>query len=269
MVLSLSSYTLTLSVGIPGYEAPAKRLSALDLIKLTHQLGYKLVQLSDNVHLHNMSQEDLHMLQETAELLDVTIEVGMRGSSPELLLNYLDIARTLKADLVRTLITTAEIAEAEGQLQCVLPSYEASGVTIAVENHGMHSTRQLMQLFENLNSRYMGCCLDTVNSFGALESPDYVIDQLLPYAVNLHVKDFEIKRVDHQMGYMVLGTAAGYGQLDIPKLAEKLRGQKKNINAILELWTPFTESVDKTVELELKWMQQSLDFLKKIDFDSV
>ncbi len=265
-MLGLSSYTLTWSVGMAGDEAPTKRLSALDLIRLTHQLGYKLVQLSDNIQLHHLSQEELRQLHETAELLEVQIEVGTRGSSPELLLNYLDIARCLKADLVRTLITTADIAEAEEQLRCVLPSYEAAGVTIAVENHGLHTTAQLIQLFKNLNSRYIGCCMDTVNSFGALESPELVIDQLLPYTVNLHVKDFDIQRVDHQMGYIVLGTAAGSGRLDIPKLAEKLRSRNKKAHAILELWTPFTETVDKTVELELKWMKQSLDYLKTIDF---
>jgi sugar phosphate isomerase/epimerase len=265
-MLGLSSYTLTWSVGVLGYEAPTKQLTALDLIHITNRIGYKLLQLSDNIQLHHMTQEDLLQLRETAERLEVTLEVGTRGSSPDILLAYLGIARYLRADLVRTLITVADIAEAEEQLQGVLPSYEAAGVTLAVENHGLHTTKQLIQLFENLNSRYLGCCLDTVNSFGALESPDYVIDQLLPYVVNLHVKDFDIQRVDHQMGFIILGTAAGSGRLNIPKLAGKLRGQHKSIHAILELWTPFTESVDQTVELELEWMQRSLDYLKGIRF---
>ncbi|WP_373229339.1 sugar phosphate isomerase/epimerase family protein [Cohnella sp.] len=266
MVLGLSSYTLTWSVGVPGYAAPTKRLTALDLIELTHQLGYKLIQLADNIPLHNKSKEELRQLRETAERLGVIIEVGTRGSLPKHLLKYLAIAKYFKADLVRTLITIADIAEAEEQLQSVLPSYEAAGVTLAVENHGLHTTKQLIQLFENLNSPFIGCCLDTVNSFGALESPDFVIDQLLPYMVNLHVKDFDIQRIDHQMGYMVLGTAAGSGRLDIPRLADKLRSQQKKAHAILELWTPFTETVDKTVELELKWMKQSLEYLKKFGF---
>lgn len=264
-MLGIGSYTLPWSVGVPGYDMPTNRMDALNLVKLAHQLGLKLVQFADNLPLHILSQEELLQLRATADQLNVTIEVGTRGSTPKLLLQYLNIAQTLSAKLVRTLITTHDLPEAESQIREVLPSYEAAGVTLAVENHGLHTTKQLIQLFQNLNSPNVGCCMDTVNSFGALESPDFVIEQLLPYMVNLHVKDFDIKRVDHLMGYTVLGTAAGAGRLDIPKLAEQVRIQNKNTNTILELWTPFTENVDKTVELEYEWMLQSLSYLKSID----
>lgn len=265
-MLGLSSYTLPWSVGVPGYETPGKNLTALDLIKLTHQLGFKVLQIADNIPLHTMPQDDLLELRENADRLGVQIEVGTRGSSPDHLQEYLKIAEYLNASLVRTLITTPDVNEAEKQLLQVLPAFESAGVTIAVENHGLHTTQQLIQLFESLNSRYIGSCIDTVNSFGALESPDFVIDQLLPYMVNLHIKDFDIQRVDHQMGYVVLGTPAGSGRLDIPKLAKKTIEQNKNAHAILELWTPYTDTVNNTVELELTWLQQSLNYLKKIDF---
>ena len=56
---------------------------------------------------------------------------------------------------------------------------------------------------------YVGICLDTVNSFGSLEGPEVVIETLAPYTVNLHIKDFDIRRTDHNMGFTIFGTPAG------------------------------------------------------------
>ena len=69
--------------------------------------------------------------------------------------------------------------------------------------------------------------MDTVNSFSALDSPDRVAEDLVPYLSNLHIKDFDITRVDHQMGFIVLGKPAGYGKLNIPALLERIRGQNR------------------------------------------
>ncbi|MBW7462141.1 sugar phosphate isomerase/epimerase, partial [Paenibacillus sepulcri] len=121
-------------------------------------------------------------------------------TEPAHLLRYLSIAQQLDAVLVRTLITRPGIDEAGQEIRSILPAFEAAGVTLAIENHGLHPTAQLAGLLQGLGSAYAGCCLDTVNSFGALEGPEMVIQGLAPFIVNLHIKDFEITRVDHQMG---------------------------------------------------------------------
>src|SRR5690606_3569107 len=108
---------------------------------------------------------------------------------------------------------------------------------------------------------FLGCCMDTVNSFSALDAPDRVISDLMPYLVNLHIKDFDITRIDHQMGFVVLGKPAGYGKLNIPQLFEAMRSNGRKANAILELWPPYQGSVEKTVALENEWLEQSLEYL--------
>jgi 3-oxoisoapionate decarboxylase len=52
--------------------------------------------------------------------------------------------------------------------------------------------------------------------------------------VNLHVKDFTIRRHQHMLGFEVEGTPAGQGMLNIPWLLGRLRDFGCNPNAILE-----------------------------------
>jgi len=111
--------------------------------------------------------------------------------------------------------------------------------------------------------RSVGVCLDTVNSLGAGEGTEYVVNLLSPYTVNLHIKDFEIKRVSHQMGFTILGTPSGKGDLDIPWLISKIKVFNPDISAILELWTPPEADIEDTVVKENNWALQSIEYLKQ------
>jgi sugar phosphate isomerase/epimerase len=60
----------------------------------------------------------------------------------------------------------------EGRLREVLPEFARAGVSIALENYEAYATRELAELVARIGSSHLGICLDTVNSFGALESPE-------------------------------------------------------------------------------------------------
>ncbi|MHA6483439.1 sugar phosphate isomerase/epimerase family protein [Paenibacillus sp. strain BS8-2] len=268
MKLGLSSYTLTWSIGVPNYDKPLHPLSGIGLIERAAKEGLGLVQIADNIPLHQCTIEDRAAMKARADQLNIALEIGTRGTEPTHMVEYLEIAMQLDSPIVRTIITTPDMEQAYQDLREVLPNYERNNITIAVENHGMHTTSELIQLFQRLNSQHIGCCLDTVNSFSALESPDTVIEKLMPYLVNLHIKDFDVKRVDHQMGFVVLGTAAGHGRLDIPSLKVKAQTSNSHATAILELWTPFTQSVEQTIELEEQWLNDSMHYFRSIAFQS-
>lgn len=264
MKLGISTYTFTWSFGIAGYEAPKKTFNLIDLINIAKENGISLIQVADNYPLQNLKEGELLDIRKAAEENGIEIEIGTRGTDPELLMKYLEIAKVLHSNLVRTLITNPDIHEAEEDIRKVLEKYREAGVTIAIENHGVQTTSDLAQLFKNINSPFVGCCLDTVNSFGSLESVDQVLENLLPYTVNLHLKDFDIKRIDHQMGYVILGTPAGSGRLDIPAIVEILENREKVPNAVLELWTPYTNDIEETIALEHKWFYESVEYLQKL-----
>ncbi len=262
MKLGIGSYTFAWSIGVPAYGAPASPLTAFDLVRIAAENGLSLVQLADNVPLHRWPTAELGRLKREAAAAGVSLEVGTRGTEPALLRDYLAIARELGSPFVRTLATTPDLDLARAQLSEALPEYEAAGIAIALENHGLHTTKQLTRLFDDVASPMLGCCLDTVNSFSALDAPAQVIADLTPYLVNLHIKDFDITRVDHQMGFVVLGTPAGSGKLDIPALLETVRASGRRPNAILELWPPYRGTVEETVALEREWFRVSMDYLK-------
>ncbi len=262
MKLGIGTYTLTWNIGVPQYGPPACPLDELDLIKLAAQHGVPVVQFADNLPLHTFNEDRLERLRSAASKHGIVIETGTRGSDPAHLRRYLELTHRLRGKLLRTLITTSDLEHAASELYDVIPVLEEYGITLAIENHGHHTTRQLKALFERFSHPLIGCCLDTINSFGALEDPERVIEQLAPYTVNLHIKDFDIARIDHQMGFTITGTAAGRGRLDIPALLKTIQSNGLESNAILELWTPYQNDVDTTAALELQWMEESLAYLQ-------
>jgi sugar phosphate isomerase/epimerase len=119
------------------------------------------------------------------------------------------------------------------------PAYSlicAAGVKLALENHDRFDSRTLAAIVVELGTEHAGVCLDTVNSFGALEGPAIVVPTLAPYTLSLHVKDFTVRRPPHQMGFVVEGCAAGAGRLDLPWILGVLRAAGRDVNAILETW---------------------------------
>lgn len=262
MKLGISTYALAWSIGVPGYEAPQNPVTYLDMIDIAEKNDVTLVQFADNIPLHLLSDKELKELRDKSEKAGVELEIGTRGTEPDLLIKYLHVADLLKSKFLRTIITNPDLEVATSGLRKVLPEFERHGVTIGVENHGLHTTRQLSNLLNSIKSPFLGCCLDTVNSFEILEGTEQVVNNLLPYTVNLHVKDFDVQRVKHKMGFEILGKPAGKGRLGIPKLLKLLKQQGKDINLILELWPPFTNNVEDTISLEKDWFNQSIINLK-------
>ena len=179
MKLGISSYTYTWAVGVPAYPCEGKKLSALDLVNKASKVGVQVVQICDNLHLHKLGKEELTELRQTAEKLGITIEVGTCGVEPEHLRMYLEIAHLLNSDIVRVLLHKSNglisINEAYEYINEVLHEFESKKIKIVIENHERHSVKELTWLVDKLNSEYVGICLDTVNSFAALECPQQVI----------------------------------------------------------------------------------------------
>ena len=91
--------------------------------------------------------------------------------------------------------------------------------------------------------------LDTVNSLAVPEGTQEVVRHLARHTFCLHVKDFVVRREWHMMGFVVEGTPAGQGQLDVAWVLEQLQAAGAWANAIVELWTPWQQNVEATVAL--------------------
>jgi sugar phosphate isomerase/epimerase len=177
------------------------------------------------------------------------------------------IAQILGSPILRVVIDSKghepEIAEICELLQPFASKFKSADIKLAIENHDRLTCAEFNQIIDRLGPDWVGICLDTVNSLGAVEAPNTVIPALAPRAINVHMKDFEITRTNGQMGFTVQGTALGNGRLDVPAVIAAVGGSSREITAVIELWTPRQVTYSATVELEDNWASESVAFLRK------
>ena len=235
------------------------------LVDKVYATGLRVIQICDNVPLEELSESQLIALGKRCVALGMELQVGTRGVARAHMEHMLELANLCGAKLVRTMLAdlqgkNASIVEGIENLRSVLPRYEAEGVVIGLENHDRHSTGELTGLLRAVNSPMLGVCVDTVNSFAAIETPDQVIHALMPFAKNLHLKDFRVRRVNRGMGFVIEGTPVGDGALNL----QLLRQAPESIAAIIEFWPPEQESLEKTVQMEDAWVRRSLENLSRL-----
>jgi 3-oxoisoapionate decarboxylase len=267
MRIGIGSWTYGWSIGVKGYPSPVKPFTALDLLSRASDFGIGLVQIADNLPLDRLPKPELAELKQRAAEWNIELEIGTTGVVPEHLLRFLELARYLRVRLVRSLLSDthslAYLPQATAWLREVLPAFEDANVCLALENYERYTSRELARLVQEIDSPCLGVCLDTVNSLGAMETPQAVVDELAPFVRSLHVKDFRIERVESRMGYSVTGCPVGDGMLNVDWLLAQLRAAGSAPNMIIELWTPYCGSVEKTIALEQEWAARSVSFLKR------
>jgi sugar phosphate isomerase/epimerase len=267
MRLGLSSYTFVWGVGVPGYPSPQERLTVWTLLDRASTLGVNVLQIADNLPLHALSEGDLSRLRAEADRRGISLEVGTVGIDTNNLRRYLGIACRLGSPFLRTVIDTAndrpspeEVVE---RLASMIPEFQAANIVLAFENHDRFKAATLRELVQRFGCANVGVCLDTANSLGCMEGPEFVVDTLAPWIVNLHIKDVCVFRPPHHKGFIVEGRPAGQGQLDIPGLLQRLKKQGVDPNAILELWPPPESEVNAAVVKESEWTRQSVAYLRQ------
>lgn len=264
MKLGLGSWACAWAAGVPGYPPPSP-LTALGLVERAAALGVSLVQIADNIPLDGSSPEELRELRSVAGACGVGIELGTRGIGRDQVLRYIELCRYFDSRILRVVIDRGEDEptpdEAIERIMAMRPDLDLAGVTLAVENHDRFDAPTFARIAREAG---VGICLDTVNSFGALEGPAAVVAALAPYVVSLHLKDFTIRRVPHGMGFEITGTPAGQGRLDVPWLIETLRSHGRDPNAILEHWPSWEGSVEATVDKENRWVEESIRYLRTV-----
>ena len=237
------------------------------LSSFTYSLGVGVVQIADNLPLHALTPPALARLAEGARSRGVDIEVGTRGIGERNLDRYLDIAEVVGSPIIRVVIddgsdqpTPSEVIE---RLRPFAKKFRDRKVRLAIENHDRFAAEQLAAIVTRLGD-WTGICLDTVNSFAALEPPTVVIEALAPHAINLHVKDFAVVRANHQMGFTIEGRPVGGGQLDVGKLLHAVTTTGDVATAVIELWTPQRADLFETIQTESAWALKSLAYLRDV-----
>src|SRR5262249_20688062 len=92
MRLGISSYTYVWAVGVPGYPAPPRRLTAHQLLGRADELGVWVVKIAATLPLGTLSEPELDPLVGDASRGAIALEVGTRGLRPDPLRRYIAIA---------------------------------------------------------------------------------------------------------------------------------------------------------------------------------
>lgn len=263
MRLGVSSYAFTWAVGVSG-SLPQTPWSALNLVEKAAQLGVSCVQIADNMPLDQFSSDQLAELIHFADSKNIALEVGMRGMRLNKMSSYLDIAVQCRSPLLRIVIDESGFEPGMDNVLGVLkefaPELEQTGIVLAIENHDRFKASEFVHMIEATGSAHVAICLDCVNSLGAGEGLETVVERLAPFTVNLHVKEYSVARVWHKMGFVVEGCPLGQGMLNLDYVLSRLTPRCQS--AILEQWTPPGETLEATLEKEDKWATESIDFLK-------
>jgi sugar phosphate isomerase/epimerase len=267
MEFGISTYTYTWIVGVPG-SLPENPMTPYQLIDKTSENGLTLIQIADNLPLETRSQSELTNLHQYAVNKRISIEMGGRGLTPEHTMRCLQTAEKLGSPILRMVIDTKSF---EPDIQTIIsiirdiePELKSRNIRLAIENHDRLKAKEFELIINGAASEMVGICLDSVNSMGAGEGFETVSDILIPYTINLHIKDFTIFRVSHKMGLVIEGRPAGKGMLNIPDLVNRVSETGKCNSAILELWTPPEPTIGQTIEKEEKWAGESINYLKTL-----
>lgn len=259
MQLGISSYSYPWAVGVPG-SVPPEPLGASALVQKAQHFGLSRVQFGDNLPLHEVEQ--------VAALgqMGLQIEAGTRRLEAQHLRRYLAIATKVGSPFLRVVIDDTGYTPSESQaiavIGQVIDEFRQAQVVLAIENHDRFSVASLRRIIQATDPQWVGVCLDTANSLGVGEGLQEVVMGLAPYTVNLHVKDFNIERVPHKMGFVVRGCPAGQGMLNVPWILEHLAPYRRCLSATLEVWSNPLADLPSTLAQEEAWVVQSLQYLK-------
>jgi sugar phosphate isomerase/epimerase len=245
------------AIGFPG-ACPDTPLTARGLIAKARQLGVGVVQFGPNL---KFGREDCRLAHEQG----LQVEIGTVSLDLE---EQIAQARAAGASLLRTVLEeegplTLPLDAMEKRLRSLVPLLEEHQIRLALEN-SIIPARDLCALLKRIGHPALGVTLDTANSLAISEGWRQVLAELAPFTFCLHVKDYDVRREWHRMGFRVEGRPAGQGQLDIPYLLEILRQAGASCNAILELWTPQQATLAETIALEDRWARESILYLRTL-----
>lgn len=247
---------------------PSAPMNEVDLVNKTVAAGLHCLQIGDNLPLHTLSQERLDHLKSLIIKHNIRLEIGARKLTREHLNRYIQLAEFFHSPLLRFVVDGYQYEPDDSTIIHIiddsLPTLKKNHLILGIENHDRFKATELASIMDAIADDQVGICLDCVNSLGAGEGLDWVSKVLIPYTVNLHIKDFKIQRLAHNMGFKVTGVPTGKGMTNVPGLLDQLSRHARCKSAVLEQWVVPEENIDDTVRKENEWADESLRYLKQL-----
>ena len=265
MQLGIGSYTYGWNVA-HNNKLFRHTMDEYSLIEKTKQFGIKVLQVGDNLPMHEWDEERLNMFNRKLKENRIELEIGAKGLMEEQLHRYLELCLKFDTKVLRFIVDDKNYQPSLNEINKIIQSniklIKRNNVVLALENHDRFMATDYAYMIKQTGSNLVGICLDTANSIATGEGLASIIDILSPYTVNLHLKDFGISRLPHKQGFIVGGRIAGEGLLNIPSLMKKILQYNRCHTCILEQWVPPEKKIEATLEKENQWAEKSMNYLK-------
>ena len=267
--IGISSFSYCFACGSRPDHRPEHCMTPFELIDKAVSVGAEAVQFGDNMPLERYDRDELQRIRSYAEARGIELEAGMRKATPERLSEYIDIAHTIGARVLRLITDGPDfrpgLQEFCGILSSVTAQLEATGVVLGIENHDRFRVREYAEMVEAAGHPQIGLTVDTVNSMSIEEPVSEVLKYMAPHCVCLHVKDYTIIRYNGGGGLKITGACPGTGRLDIRRCIEEcMRRSDHDFNMILEAWMEPCETLEETLQAEEEWVRAGVALLKTI-----
>jgi sugar phosphate isomerase/epimerase len=113
------------------------------------------------------------------------------------------------------------------------PEFERHAFHVGIENHKDWLAPELVALLRDLDSRYVGACVDFGNNLSLLEDPDETLALLAPVAVTTHLKDMAVRRTAD--GFELSEVPLGQGILPLARYVDAVRRARPEAALCLEM----------------------------------
>lgn len=264
-MLGLGSYTFRWSVGHKGL-IPDAPMTHAGMLGVASRHGLGLVQFADNIPMELLDDAGRDRLASKARDLGIAIELGTQSFKADEMVRYIGFAKTLDAKILRVALDGPDadvpVATLAQSFRDLLPLARDVGVAIAVENHFNYPAPRLAQLMADIDDPSVGVCLDVANSICAGEWPMETVATLAPFAINLHLKDYDIVPDPFGVGFAIYGTPLGQGRTDCQAVLDAMP-KDRDINVILEHWLPRATNMVDARQAEHDWLAQSVTYARK------
>jgi sugar phosphate isomerase/epimerase len=126
-------------------------------------------------------------------------------------------------------------AKWRGALLRLRRAFDRHRFPVGIENHKDFLTADLVRLLREVDSEYLGACVDFGNNLAMLDDPDETIERLAPYAVTTHVKDMAV--VPTSDGFELSEVPLGQGLLPLDRYVDTIRRVRPSAPFCLEMIT--------------------------------
>lgn len=237
------------TMGLDPYCFHLSRRSseALEFLEFAHSLGAGGAQVT----LKSFERDYLKRVRERAEQLGMYLEVsaGLPKDDASRFEATVRAAREVGAIALHTLClggrryevfsSLAEwktfAATAKARLALAVKVVEKYRLPLGVENHKDWTLEEMLALFGEFSSEYLGACIDFGNNIALLDDALELVEALAPYAVSTHVKDMAAE--EYAEGFLLAEVPLGEGMLDLPRMMGAIRKARPHVRFSLEMIT--------------------------------